>query len=58
MKIKGDFFGIGDISELENEFVGTAHSYEKILEKANEFGVGRYISGMTEEEFAKLVTEQ
>lgn len=58
INIKGDFFGVRDICELENGLVGTAHSYEKILEKARELCVGSYISGMTEVEFAKLVTEQ
>ena len=47
--ISGDFFGIGDINELEDELVG------KSREKLKDFDVSYYIDKMTSEEFSELI---
>jgi lipoate-protein ligase A len=54
-KIYGDFFGVGDVTEIENKLTGIR--YEKIeIEKALEkVDIKHYFGNITKEEFINLV---
>ncbi len=53
--ILGDFFGMGDKSELEQQFVGVRHRYDELLAAAKEIDLGHYIHGITPEQLAGLL---
>ncbi len=54
-KIYGDFFGVGDVEEIENRLIGT--KYEKAeLEKALEdIDIQHYFGKITKEDFINLI---
>ncbi len=55
IKIYGDFFGIGDVSDIEELLVGTRYEYVDVLEKLNTIDTTHYFSRMTTEEVAKAI---
>lgn len=55
IKIYGDFFGIGDVSDIEQLLVGTRYEYKDILEKLKTIDTTHYFSRMTTEEVAKAI---
>ncbi len=55
IKIYGDFFGIGDVSDIEELLVGTRYEYKDILEKLQTIDTTHYFSRMTVEEVAKAI---
>ncbi|MDQ0221614.1 lipoate--protein ligase [Streptococcus moroccensis] len=55
IKIYGDFFGIGDVSDIENLLVGTRYEYQDVLEKLQTIDTTHYFSRMTTEEVAKAI---
>lgn len=55
IKIYGDFFGQKDIGALEKRLIGIPHSKADIIEALSETDLDEYISGMTTDEFVKLV---
>lgn len=55
IKIYGDFFGIGDVSDIEELLVGTRYEYVDVLEKLKTIDTTHYFSRMTTEEVAKAV---
>lgn len=55
LKIYGDFFGIKDVSEIENLLVGVRYEYQDILEKLKTIDTTQYFSNMTVEEVAKAI---
>lgn len=57
IKIYGDFFGIGDVSDIENLLVGTRYEYEDILAKLMTIDTSYYFSRMTTEEVAKAIVD-
>lgn len=52
-KIEGDFFGVKDISELENKLLGT--SIENITLTISKLKISDFIFGMTEKEFLEQI---
>src|SRR5699024_1136747 len=54
-KIYGDFFGMGDIAELENQLVGVRHERKAIKDALAEFDVTYYLGKITREEFVDLL---
>ena len=54
-KIYGDFFGIGDVSDVEELLVGTRYEYADVLAKLQEIDTTHYFSRMTTEEVAKAI---
>ena len=55
IKIYGDFFGIGDVSDVEELLVGTRYEYTDVLEKLKTIDTTHYFSRMTTEEIAKAI---
>ncbi|MGT2829084.1 lipoate--protein ligase [Streptococcus hillyeri] len=55
IKIYGDFFGIGDVSDIEQLLIGTRYEYADVLEKLQSIDTTHYFSRMTTEEVAKAV---
>ena len=51
----GDFFGVGDIHELETILVGTRYEYKDITEKLKSFDIQKYIFGSNSEDISKLL---
>ena len=54
-KIYGDFFGIGDVSDIEELLVGVPYEYEYVLAKLKTIDTTLYFSRMTTEEVAKAI---
>lgn len=57
VKLTGDFFGVKDIGDVERVLIGTRLDKKEIsLSLAGlPFGMGEYISGMSENDFAELL---
>ena len=55
IKISGDFFGVGDVSKIENILTDTRFETESLKCKINDKLIGECISGMTAEEFVSLL---
>ena len=55
IKIYGDFFGIGDVSDIEELLVGTRYEYADVLAKLQTIDTSHYFSRMTTEEVAKAI---
>lgn len=55
IKIYGDFFGIGDVSDIEKLLIGTRYEYLDVLEKLKTVDTTHYFSRMTTEEVAKAI---
>lgn len=55
IKIYGDFFGIGDVSDIEQLLIGTRYEYLDVLEKLKTVDTTHYFSHMTTEEVAKAI---
>ncbi len=53
--IYGDFFGLGEVSELEQALVGVTYSREAILEAIAALPVEKLLGGITKEDFADLI---
>lgn len=54
-KIYGDFFGIGDISDVENQLTGVKHERKAMNEALSELDVPHYLGKITQEEFVQLL---
>ncbi|SHG74390.1 lipoate--protein ligase [Ornithinibacillus halophilus] len=54
-KIYGDFFGLGEIVDLEKQLIGVRHSKEAIEEALEDFNVAHYLGRVTKEEFISLL---
>lgn len=52
-KIFGDFFGLREISEVEQALSGCEYREDKLLDILQKFPVGEYISGLTAEQLIK-----
>ena len=55
IKIYGDFFGIGDVSDIETLLVGTRYEYKDVLAKLQTVDINHYFSRITAEEVAKAI---
>ncbi|MBR6515075.1 MAG: lipoate--protein ligase [Clostridia bacterium] len=55
VKLTGDFFGNGDISELTDSLKGVRYEYNDILEHLSKYDIQRYIFGASPEDISKLL---
>ena len=53
--IFGDFFGVGDVEEVEELLVGTKYDRTAIAEALKEIDIPTYFGGITEEDFLQLI---
>ncbi|MFJ8236121.1 lipoate--protein ligase [Ureibacillus sp. NPDC094379] len=54
-KIYGDFFGVGEVTDIEQLLIGVPYSREAISEKLGDIDISHYFGGITKEDFLKLV---
>lgn len=54
-KIYGDFFGVGDVKEVESALSGVKHERKAIEEALAKFDIPHYLGKITKEEFIHLV---
>ncbi|WP_068676632.1 lipoate--protein ligase [Oceanobacillus sp. Castelsardo] len=54
-KIYGDFFGVGDVKELEEKLVGIRHERQAIEDALKEIEVPHYLGKISREEFLSLL---
>lgn len=57
LKIYGDFFGIKDVSDIEEELIGLRYEYQDILDKLQTIETTQYFTNITPQEIAKAVVE-
>jgi len=50
IKIYGDFFGNGDIADVENKLIGVKYKEDEIEKVLDTIDVGYYFSGISKEE--------
>ena len=55
MGIFGDFFGDGDIHELEARFTGVAMNEESVRQALDNANLTSYIQGITADDFVNLL---
>ena len=53
--IFGDFFGIGDVTEIEQLLIGTKYDRTAIAEKLAGIDIPTYFGGVTKDEFLQLI---
>ncbi|RND00964.1 lipoate--protein ligase [Lysinibacillus halotolerans] len=54
-KIFGDFFGVGDVAEIEQRLIGTKYNRTSIDDALESIDIPYYFGGVTREEFLKLI---
>lgn len=54
-KIYGDFFGIGDVKEIEQKLSSIRHEREAIEEALADFDIPHYLGKISKEEFINLI---
>lgn len=54
-KIFGDFFGVGDVEEIEKRLIGTKYDRSSIDVALESIDIPHYFGGVTKEEFLKLI---
>lgn len=57
IKIYGDFFGVKDVSDIEQLLIGCKYDYQSVLERLNTINIQDYFVRMTSEEVAKGIAE-
>ena len=57
VRIRGDFFGVGEIAELENTLKGVRYERDAVLNKIENSGIERYIFGAKVNEIVNLFFE-
>lgn len=55
IKIYGDFFGVGEVTEIEELLTGIPYSREAIAEKLGNIDIAHYFGGISKEDFLKLI---
>lgn len=55
-RIFGDFFGEGDVTELENALIGALHDYTHIKEAMEDFDFYHYFGDIEKEAILKLMS--
>ena len=53
--IYGDFFGVGDVAEIEGAITGVKYERASLDEAISGFDIPTYLGGITKEEFLKLI---
>ena len=54
-KIFGDFFGVGDVSEIENAITGIKYERASLDKAVSGIDIPKLLGGITKEEFLKLI---
>jgi lipoate---protein ligase len=54
-KIYGDFFGVGDVSEIENKLKNTRYEKNDIEKALTDTNIAHYFGNVTKEEFINLI---
>ena len=54
-KIFGDFFGVGEIVDLENVLIGVEHNKEAVSKALDQLDVAHYLGRVSKEEFLSLI---
>ncbi|WP_442599098.1 lipoate--protein ligase [Neobacillus sp. D3-1R] len=54
-KIYGDFFGVGDVSEIENLLIGQKYEKASIENALSEVNIQHYFGNITKEDFITLI---
>lgn len=57
LKIYGDFFGIKDVSDIEEKLIGLRYEYQDVLEKLQTIDTTQYFTNISPQEIAKAVVE-
>ncbi|TDE68565.1 lipoate--protein ligase [Streptococcus sp. KCJ4932] len=57
LKIYGDFFGIKDVSDIEEELIGLRYEYHDILAKLQTIDTTPYFTNITPQEIAGAIVE-
>lgn len=57
IKIYGDFFGVKDVSDIENLLIGARYDYQAVLERLADVNIEDYFVKMTKEEVAKAIAD-
>ncbi|MDN4493159.1 lipoate--protein ligase [Ureibacillus aquaedulcis] len=55
IKIFGDFFGVGDVADIEKLLVGVKYDRTSIAEAIGEIDTAHYFGAVTKEDFLKLI---
>ncbi len=55
-RIFGDFFGVGDVTDLENALVGCLHDFEHIEEALSEYDLYHYFGDIDRHELIRLMS--
>ena len=55
IKIYGDFFGMGEISDVEDKLRGVKYEVDAITSALNEIDLNKYIGNVTAEEVTKVI---
>ena len=53
--IFGDFFGVGDVADIEARLIGTNYDRTSIAEALKGIDISKYFGGITEQEFFQLI---
>lgn len=53
--IYGDFFGVGDVADIEKRLVGVSYDKSMISEALGELEITTYLGGITKEQFLQLI---
>ncbi|SDQ12949.1 lipoate--protein ligase [Streptococcus equinus] len=57
LKIYGDFFGIKDVSDIEEELIGLRYEYQDVLDKLRTIETTQYFTNITPQEIAGAIVE-
>ena len=57
LKIYGDFFGIKDVSDIEEELIGLRYEYQDVLDKLLIIETTQYFTNITPQEIAGAIVE-
>ncbi|MGN1387256.1 MAG: lipoate--protein ligase [Bacillus sp. (in: firmicutes)] len=54
-KIYGDFFGVGDVADIEKKLIGVLYEKEAVTEALNEFDLKHYFGNVTTEDIVNTI---
>lgn len=54
-KIYGDFFGVGDVADVENKLIGVRHERQAIEDVLADVDIPHYLGKISKEEFINLI---
>lgn len=54
-KVFGDFFGLGEIKDVENQLIGTRYEKTALEESIDQIDLTHYFGNITKEDFLSLI---